>query len=298
MTIMTSLNETYFIEKRRKIEHLLQEVLPSTTTPPYLLHRAMRYAVMAPGKRVRPILCIIACEVSGGDESQALLPACAIELFHTYTLIHDDLPCMDDDDYRRGQLSCHTVFGDAIAVLAGDALQALAFDLLVKAQKSSSTVNQKDYVSELAEIASTCGVVGGQSIEIECGEKGMTLETIEQIHFMKTATLFKASARIGAMAGNASQNQIDCLSAYALNLGMAFQFVDDVIDASDRSSTGVTSGKKKRHEFNSVNILGMEVASERANHFTLQAESAIARFEGKNKQLLIDFARWLLKRKS
>lgn len=297
---MKAFDESYFVEKKKKIERVLQDVLPSETTPPFLLHRAMRYSVLAQGKRIRPLLCLIACEAVGGDESQALLPAVAIELFHTYTLIHDDLPCMDDDDYRRGQLSCHTVFGDTIAILAGDALQALAFDLLAKAQDSVGFRKPVNYLKELTEIAGSRGVVGGQSLEIEYAGKKINLQTVEQIHYGKTAALFKASVRIGAMAGNANQNQIDSLTFYAVNLGIAFQFVDDLLDTQheQKGSDSKIPGRKKRHEFNSVDVLGIDIVSERANYFTAQAESAIEQFRGKGKQCLIDFAQWLLKRKS
>lgn len=297
---MTTFDEAYFVEKKKNIERVLQQVLPSETTPPFLLHKAMRYSVMSPGKRIRPLLCLIACEAVGGDEFQTLLPAAAIELFHTYTLIHDDLPCMDDDDYRRGQLSCHTIFGDAIAILTGDALQALAFDLLAKAQDSAGLKKPVNYLKELTEIAGSCGVVGGQSLEIEIAGEKINLQTVERIHYGKTAALFKASARIGAMAGNANQNQIDSLTSYAVNLGIAFQFVDDLLDTPHEQKDSVSKipCRKKRQEFNSVDVLGIDVVSERANYFTAQAESAIEEFQGEGKQCLIDFVHWLLKRKS
>lgn len=215
--------EKYLAEKRSLIDKALDEHMPAEDTQPGTIHKAMRYSVFSGGKRIRPILCLAAAKAAGAQEDNALLPAVAIELLHTYTLIHDDLPCMDNDDTRRGKPTSHKVFGEAMAVLAGDALLTLAFELLSNAPSPDLLAR------ELAHAAGSRGVIGGQVEDIEHSEKP-SFEEIQYVHLHKTAALFRASMRIGAIAANADQEQIDALSNYGTGIGLAFQVTDDLLD--------------------------------------------------------------------
>ena len=208
----------------RRIEVALGRALPPETRRPAVLHKAMRYSVMSGGKRLRPLLCLAAADAVGGDIRQALKPAVAVELFHTYTLVHDDLPCMDDDDFRRGRPTAHRVFGEANALLAGDALQALAFEVLAGARPADRLV------LELARAAGSAGVVGGQVEDLAADPEKVDEATVRYIHQHKTADLFGAAVRMGALAGGAPTADLKALAGYARCLGLAFQIVDDVLD--------------------------------------------------------------------
>ena len=222
--------DVYLAERRRVVQAALEAEMPPATAPPAMLHSAMRYSVFSGGKRLRPILCLAAGEAAGGTPAAALRPALAVELLHTYTLIHDDLPCMDNDDLRRGRPTSHKVFGEANAVLAGDALQALAFELAAR------TVPPAAYpvaalVAELAAAAGSRGVVGGQVEDLAAAGQAVTAARLEFIHRHKTADLFRAALRMGAMCGNAGAAELAALTAYGVNLGLAFQIADDLLDA-------------------------------------------------------------------
>lgn len=226
--------DTYLAERRARVEARLLGCLPPQGTRPAVLTEAMRHAVLSGGKRLRPVLCLAAAEAVGGGAAEALPAACAVELLHTYTLVHDDLPCMDDDALRRGLPTVHAKYGEAVAVLAGDALQALAFEVLAREAAPGRAAR---LVSELAAAAGAAGVVGGQAEDIACAG-APTHAAIEYVFRHKTADLFRAAARLGAIAAGASDADTERLTAFAENLGVAFQVVDDILDAAEAKSGG------------------------------------------------------------
>lgn len=221
----------YLRKQTAAVDTALDRVLPGEDVPPQPLHAAMRYSVFSGGKRLRPILCLAAAEVRETAAPAAMDAAVAVELLHTYTLIHDDLPCMDDDDLRRGKPTCHIAFGEAHAVLAGDALQALAFERAAAASRATRG-DDGSMVMELARAAGSRGVVGGQVADLVAQTAGSDDADMDFIHLHKTADLFRAAVRMGALAGHASPAQLDALTSYAVHLGLAFQITDDLIDAS------------------------------------------------------------------
>lgn len=224
-------------EKRALINQWLEKLLPPEDSVPRELHEAMRYSVMAGGKRLRPLLALYAYSISDGDPSQIIKPACALEYIHTYSLIHDDLPCMDDDDLRRGKPTVHKKFTEAIAVLAGDALHAYAFELLASSGNS-------EVVSEVAWGIGTYGMLGGQICDIMAENREVTLPEVEHIHRGKTAALIRASLMVGAVLGKLEQTQLNAISEYGKNIGLAFQIVDDILDIIGETNVlGKTAGK-------------------------------------------------------
>ncbi|NLB56132.1 MAG: polyprenyl synthetase family protein, partial [Lentisphaerae bacterium] len=255
---MDSLND-YLIEKKQLIDQHLNELMPGNKTPPAIIHKAMRYSVFAGGKRVRPALCLEACKAVGGNKNDALTPAAALEIFHTYTHIHDDLPAMDNDDLRRGKLTSHKMFGEANAILAGDALLTMAFELLAGA-KPKKPYAPHDLVLELAKAGGSRGVVGGQVEDMAAEHKPHSAKLMEYIHLHKTADLFKASVRIGAMCGGAKKSDLSKLSKYGVKLGLAFQAADDILDAiSDTTTLGKATKKdESQGKMTCIRILGMK----------------------------------------
>lgn len=230
----------YLAERRRAVDDALERYLPSSETPPATIHEAMRYSVFAGGKRLRPILVIAGAEAAGGTMARVLPTACAMELIHTYSLIHDDLPAMDDDDYRRGRLTNHKVFGEAIAILAGDALLTLAFGLF--AEHASLEV-----IREVAIAAGTFGMIGGQVADIQSEGKSVDAETLEYIHRHKTAALIRCSLRSGAMLAGASPAALQAIGEAGSHLGLAFQIVDDILDVEGSlEDLGKTAGSDRR----------------------------------------------------
>ena len=242
--------QAYLTERRALVEAALERFLPPEDTPPPTVHRAMRYSVMAGGKRLRPILVIAGAEAVGGTLATVVPAACALELIHTYSLIHDDLPAMDDDDYRRGRLTNHKVFGEAIAILAGDALLTLAFRLVAD---NTALVNDarvlRDVVAELAAAAGTFGMVGGQVVDIESEGKAVTTETLEYIHRHKTAALIRASLRVGALLAGGDGKAVAAIGEAGSDLGLAFQIVDDILDVEGSlEELGKTAGSDERKQ--------------------------------------------------
>lgn len=220
--------EQYIARKKKLIDRALDRYLPSPKTKPQLIHRAMRYAVFPGGKRIRPIITIAGFEACGGKGNRILPVACAIELIHTYTLIHDDLPCMDDDDYRRGKLSCHKKFNEAFALLAGDALLTLGFELLSEAGNVS-------IIKEVSKAIGSRGTIGGQVVDIigsrlkAGGSRGEKID-LDYMVSHKTGELFRVAAKIGGMFKGASERRIKALDAFGRYFGFTFQLVDDLID--------------------------------------------------------------------
>ncbi len=273
----------------------LDALVPPADTCPAPLHAAMRHSLFAGGKRLRPLLAIAAAEAAGAPRDAALLPAAAIECLHTYTLIHDDLPCMDDDDLRRGVPTCHKVYGEATALLAGDALQALAFSLAAQ-----TPVNPVPVVRELAFAAGSTAVVGGQ-VEDMLSETGAVPHDLDTLHFIqrhKTGDLIRAATRMGALAANASPETLSALTAYATAVGEAFQIADDLLDAT---STPEAMGKSTqsdaaRGKLTAVTLLGLDAARARLDSLTQSALSSLAPLPPPSRDLLAALAHKLAAR--
>ena len=240
----------YLAERRQLVDEALDGCLPPEEAPPSSVHRAMRYSVMAGGKRLRPILVIAGAEAVGGKAETVMPTACALELIHTYSLIHDDLPAMDDDDYRRGRLTNHKVFGEAIAILAGDALLTHAFRLIAEnASGVSDPAVIRQVILEVTDAAGTGGMVGGQVADIESEGQTVTAKTLEYIHLHKTAALIRASLRVGAMLAGGRPADVAAIGEAGGNLGLAFQIVDDILDVEGTlAELGKSAGSDERKQ--------------------------------------------------
>jgi len=268
----------YLKDRRRLVDEALERVLPPEDAPPPTVHRAMRYSVMAGGKRLRPILVIAGCEAVGGRAERVMPTACALELIHTYSLIHDDLPAMDDDDYRRGLLTNHKVFGEAMAILAGDALLTHAFRLVAANVESVTDARViADVVAEIAEAAGTDGMVGGQVVDIESEGKTVTAETLDYIHMHKTAALIRASLRVGAMLAGAKPDALAAITRAGEALGLAFQIVDDILDVEGSlEELGKTAGSDERKQKATYPALhGLDASRQRARALIEEAKAAL-----------------------
>ena len=238
----------YLETRRALVDAALDRTLPPEDTLPANLHRAMRYSVLAPGKRLRPILVIAGAEAVGGTAPSVMDAACALELIHAYSLIHDDLPAMDDDDYRRGRLTNHKVFGEAMAILAGDALLTLAFRLIAdNASRMNDPRMIARVVADVADAAGTNGMVGGQVIDIESEGKDVGPDTLEYIHRHKTAALIRVSLTAGATLAGGRPEQLAAIRAAGESLGLAFQIVDDILDVEGSlAELGKSAGSDER----------------------------------------------------
>jgi geranylgeranyl diphosphate synthase type II len=239
----------YLKTRREAVEDALGRALPPEEAYPPSIHRAMRYSVFAGGKRLRPILVIAGAEAAGGRMEDVLPTACAFELLHTYSLIHDDLPAMDDDDYRRGRLTSHRVFGEAIAILAGDALLTHALGLVGEnfARGTVPAAACPRVLVEIAAAAGTAGMIGGQVVDIESEGRSVSPQTLEYIHTHKTGALIRAALRVGALLAGAHDATLQALTGYGERLGLAFQIVDDILDVEGTLETlGKTAGSDRR----------------------------------------------------
>ena len=264
---MTMDLKAYLEARRAMVDAALDRVLPPESAEPHSIHRAMRYSVLAPGKRLRPVLVIAGAEAVGGRAADVLDTACALELIHAYSLIHDDLPAMDDDDYRRGRLTSHKVFGEAIAILAGDALLTLAFRLIAgNAARVASPAIVGTVVAEVADAAGTDGMVGGQVVDIESEGKTVAPETLDYIHLHKTAALIRAALRVGALLAGARSEQVEAISQAGQVLGLAFQIVDDILDVEGSlAELGKSAGSDERKQKATYPALyGLATSKERA----------------------------------
>lgn len=288
--------KTYLAQRCQIIDAALDQFIPSAETRPVSLHQAMRHSVFAGGKRLRPILTLAAAEACGGSIESAMFSACAVECLHTYSLIHDDLPCMDDDDMRRGVPTCHIVFGEAIALLAGDALQALAFELTARTPAASRHTTAS-MVAELARTAGSLHLVGGQVADLEGEQKKLPLEDLRFIHEGKTAALLTTSIKLGAMSADATAEQLQALHEFGMATGLAFQIIDDILDVTQTSEKlGKSAGKDVASEKSTYPaLMGLDASRAEAHRLTTAARDALAIFGDKGTRLL-ELADYLLNR--
>jgi geranylgeranyl diphosphate synthase type II len=269
--------EAWAAGRRARVEEALRTALAEGEVPPRL-RAAMGHLLLAGGKRLRPLCAIGAAEAVGGDLASALPVGVALEMIHTYSLLHDDLPCMDDDDLRRGLPTCHRVFGEALALLAGDALLARAFEVLSRAAGKAGW--PFSLIEEVARAAGSAGMVGGQVLDLEGEGRELTLEEVERMHALKTGALFVASVRAGALSAGAGAEALDALTAYARPLGLAFQVQDDLLDVvGDRQALGKPVGQDAAHAKSTFPALcGVEASRARARALAQEAIEALALF--------------------
>jgi len=286
--------QAFLAESRLLVDAALQRWLPPADVEPMRLHEAMRYSIFAGGKRLRPALTRAACRALGGSDDEMMPAACALEMLHTYSLIHDDLPAIDDDDLRRGKPTCHKQFDVATAILAGDALQTEAF--LVLARETPRREAVADLVLELATAAGTAGMVGGEIADIEAEGREPDLAVVECIHERKTAALFRASVVMGGLASGASGARLDALSAYGTAVGLAFQIADDVLDETgDAATLGKTPGKDRAsHKMSYPAAAGIEVSVTRAEECMRAAVHAIDGLP--EREILVGLAEFAVRR--
>jgi len=269
----------YLASQQRLIDGELDRLVPPEDTPPDTIHRAMRYSLFAGGKRIRPILCIEAAQAVSDAADGAVRAACSLELIHTYSLIHDDLPALDNDDYRRGKLTNHKVFGEAMAILAGDALLTLAFQVLAELPVAADRKSR--LVAELATAAGTVGgMIGGQVADLEGEGKPPDAALLETIHRAKTGALLRASLRIGAIYAGATDQQYSALSCYGEHVGLAFQIVDDILDVEESSEAlGKTAGKDaQQQKITFPAVYGLEASRRMAEEECRHAHDALSPF--------------------
>jgi len=296
--------QAYMKERAAAVDAALERFLPPETAPPETLHKAMRYSVFAGGKRLRPVLVIAGAEAVGGAADDVLPTACAIELIHTYSLVHDDLPAMDDDDFRRGVPTNHKVFGDAMAILAGDALLTLAFRLVAenfnfRSSQPDAARALKEVLADVAEAAGHAGMVGGQVADLEAEGKRVSAEMLDSIHARKTGALIRTSLRVGARICGAGESQLAALSTAGGNLGMAFQIVDDILDVTSSSAElGKTVGKDQAQQKATYpGVHGLEASRRRATALIDEAELALAPL-GARAEPIRALGRFILERKA
>ena len=274
----------------------LDRFLPSEKTKPATIHKAMRYSLFAGGKRMRPAVLLAAAEACGGTDAAAMPLACAVECIHTYSLIHDDLPAMDNDDYRRGKLTNHKVFGEGIAVLAGDALLTQAFEIAAQS-RGWPRYSHRDLILEIAKASGSLQLVGGQVADLEGENKKLSIAELKFIHERKTSALLCCSVRLGGMSANCTPAQLKALTDFGYNVGLAFQVIDDILDVTQTSEQlGKTAGKDVAvQKATYPAIVGLEKSRNIAAQLTAKAFAALEIFKGKAVALEA-LAEFLLKR--
>lgn len=285
-----------------RINRALEELLPPEESFPPVIHQAMRYSVMGGGKRLRPLLVLAAAEAVGGNPEKAMPFAAAIEFIHTYSLIHDDLPAMDNDDYRRGRPTSHRIYGEAVAILAGDALLTYAFEVLARSSENSFGTSDSQIIrviSEIAQAAGTQGMIGGQVVDLESEGKNISEDLLDYMHRHKTGALIRASVRAGAILAGAKEKQLASLTEYAENFGLAFQIMDDVLDVVGlEEELGKPVGSDQRNEKATfVSRWGLEGACQRAFEYSEKAIENLKVF-GERGEFLSGLARYVIERKS
>ncbi len=289
---------SYLQEKQKLVEQALDQSLP--IRKPAKIYEAMRYSLLAGGKRLRPILCISACELHGGNLAMCLPTACALEMIHTMSLIHDDLPAMDNDDYRRGKLTNHKVFGEDIAILAGDGLLAYAFEYVATQTRQVEAAHLIQVLGRLGRTVGAEGLVGGQVLDLDCeGKTDVSTETLMFIHAHKTGALLETSVVAGAMLAGASEEAIQRLTTYAQNIGLAFQIIDDILDiTATQEELGKSIGKDvKAQKATYPSLWGIEESRRQAQQLIDEAIAVLETY-GEAANPLTAIAQYIINRKN
>ncbi|MGZ4965894.1 MAG: polyprenyl synthetase family protein [Chthoniobacterales bacterium] len=286
----------YLASRQKEIDRALDRYLPRETVKPPTIHRAMRYSLFAGGKRLRPILCLAAAEACGGKIAPALPLACAVECIHTYSLVHDDLPSMDNDDLRRGRPTSHKVFGEGIAILTGDALLTVAFEIATHAQ-ATKRYSLRDMLYDLAVAAGSRKLIAGQVADLEGEGKKISRAGLRYIHENKTSAMLTTSVRLGAMSVNATARQLEAMTNFGHSLGLAFQVIDDILDVTQTSEKlGKSAGKDvAAQKATYPAVIGLEASRAEAKRLTRKAHEAISSF-GDEGEALRALANYLLER--
>ncbi len=290
---------SWVAHQQSRFEDVLRNLLPSADVAPQRLHAAMRYSVLDGGKRVRPLLAFAAGELASADVARVNYAAAAVELIHAYSLVHDDMPCMDDDVLRRGKPTCHVEYDEATALLVGDALQSLAFQFLSEQRLSDESGKQLQMVKLLAVASGSRGMAGGQAIDLASVGKQLTLPELEQMHIHKTGALIRAAILLGAHCGNGlSDAQLDKLDRFGKLIGLAFQVVDDVLDCeADTATLGKTAGKDADNDKPTyVSLLGLQEAKAMAQRLHSEALASLSEF-GESAKRLRELADFIVLRK-
>nr|AAG10424.1 GGDP synthase [Tagetes erecta] len=290
--------KSYMLEKANLVNQALDLAVP--LKDPIKIHESMRYSLLAGGKRVRPVLCIAACELVGGDGLTAMPAACAVEMIHTMSLMHDDLPCMDNDDFRRGKPTNHMVYGEEIAVLGGDAMLSFAFEHMATATKGVSSDRILRAIGELAKCIGSEGLVAGQVVDICSEGADVGLEHLEFIHLHKTAALLEGSVVLGAILGGGSDGEIEKLRKFARSIGLLFQVVDDILDVTKSSEElGKTAGKDLVSDKTTYpKLLGIEKSREFAEELNKDAQEQLSEFDPRKAAPLIALANYIAYRQN
>jgi geranylgeranyl diphosphate synthase type II len=282
--------------RSRAVDRALDGFLPKGTARPATIHQAMRYSLFAGGKRMRPALVLAAAEACGGSDSEAMPLACAVECIHTYSLIHDDLPAMDNDDFRRGKPTNHKVYGEGIAVLAGDALLTQAFEIAAQA-RSWKRYSHQDLILELAKASGSLQLIAGQVADLEGEGKELSVAQLRYIHERKTSALLCCSVRLGGMSANCTPAQLQALTDFGYHVGLAFQVIDDILDVTQSTETlGKTAGKDvTAQKATYPRLVGLEKSKKIAAQLTSKAFAALKPFRGQAVALEA-LAKYLLER--
>jgi geranylgeranyl diphosphate synthase type II len=288
---------SYLTARQKMIDRALDRYLPKATVKPATLHKAMRYSLFAGGKRLRPILCLAAAEACHGKTENALPLACALECIHTYSLVHDDLPSMDNDDFRRGRPTCHKVFGDGIAVLAGDALLTIAFEIVSKANPAPR-YDMSILLGEVAVAAGSQRLIAGQVADLEAEGRKVNRGQLRYIHENKTAAILTTSVRLGAMSANAEPKKLRAITQFGRGLGIAFQVIDDILDVTQTSEMlGKSAGKDiAARKATYPAVIGLEKSRTEARRLTREAHDALSIFASREAESLHALANYLLER--
>ena len=291
--------KAYLEDRQNIVEEALQRYLPEDGFPSDI-YKAVHYSVFNGGKRIRPILCLAAAEAVGGDLVPAIPVACALELIHSYSLIHDDLPSMDNDDFRRGNPPCHKVFGENMAILAGDALLTEAFVLLSRAEKVMLSAERRlAIIQEIANAAGINGMVGGQALDVISEKTGADETILQDIHRRKTGALIVAAVKSGAVMFNAGKDKIQALTEYGMHVGLAFQIADDIlnVEGDSRLMGKGTGSDAARNKMTYPSLMGLQQAKEKLNQHVEAAVTSLADFDERAMPLIV-IARYIRDRKS
>jgi len=294
------------LDLQKKLKHKIEQIdlaldrfIPSESGPQQIIFDSMRYSVFAGGKRLRPILVLAGCEFSSGSVETAMPYACAMEMIHTYSLIHDDLPSMDNDDYRRGKLTNHKVFGEAIAVLTGDGLLNLAYETMLKTSLEDNLHMERKLraMDEIAMGSGVKGMIGGQVVDILSANKDINSSTLYFIHYHKTAALIIASIRAGAIIGGATEEELISLTHFAKNIGYGFQITDDILDIiGDEAKLGKKPGSDLQNNKSTYpSLYGLEASQHKVDELFINGVESIKKY-GKKAEFLIELAHYLVKR--